>query len=61
MIRFIFYAFASYIILKMLRLFVDPLFETKTSNPLHTKKNNAEPIQEQRPRVGEYVDFEEVK
>lgn len=65
-IRFIFYVFITYIIMKMVRVFMDPVFESKTStksssNHRTNPVNNHPPKQEAKSTLGDYVDFEEIK
>lgn len=59
MIRFIFYLAFGYIILKMLRVFIDPFFEkpARQNQPGFTPP----PQESKKPPLGDYVDFEEVK
>lgn len=60
MIRFIFYLAFGYVILKILRVFIDPFFEgnARQSRPGFTPPPAHE---EKKPPLGDYVDFEEVK
>jgi hypothetical protein len=59
MLRFIFFLAFGYIIIKLLRVFVDPLFETK---PKQKSSSNFTPKdEEKKSTLGDYVDFEEVK
>ncbi|MBL7771295.1 MAG: hypothetical protein JNM95_00385 [Chitinophagaceae bacterium] len=65
-IRFIFYVFITYIIMKMVRVFMDPVFESKTTvrSSSQNKPNAAQqPSQKQESKttLGDYVDFEEIK
>ena len=59
MFRFLFYLAFGYIILKLLRVFIDPFFDNK---PV---KNTAPPFtpkqEEKKSSLGDYVDFEEIK
>jgi hypothetical protein len=64
MIRFIFYTFVFYIVIKILRMFLDPFFDKKdpktgqsSNNTIHS--NN--PSKPQKPIAGEYIDYEEIK
>lgn len=62
MLRYIFYAVITYIIIKMLRLFFDPAVASKSNNNAGYKPNTppkAKP--EKKSSLGDYVDFEEVK
>ena len=56
MLRFIFFLAFGYIIIKLLRVFVDPLFETK---PKQKSSSNFTPKEEEKKStLGDYVDFE---
>ena len=59
MFRFIFYLSFGYIVIKLLRVFIDPFFETR---PAKNSTTNFTPKQEEKKStLGDYVDFEEVK
>ena len=62
MFRFIYTLIVGYIILKIIRLFIDPLFQPKkaTSTPSIAEFQNATP-KKQNSNLGEYIDYEEVK
>lgn len=63
-IRFIFYIFVFYVVIKILRMFVDPFFETKknnNTNNVNVQNNKQSKPQDNTPKVGEYVEFEEIK
>lgn len=63
-IRFIFYIFVFYVVIKILRMFVDPFFETKknnNTNNVNVQNNTQSKPQDNTPKVGEYVEFEEIK
>jgi hypothetical protein len=63
MLRFIFTLIIGYIILKIIRIFIDPLFQsnkvapTPSNDPL---KNKTTPKKE-KSNLGEYIEYEEVK
>ena len=61
MIRFIFYLAFAYIIMKVLRLFIDPLFERPKGPGRVNTPNNTSGKTAAHPPLGDYVDFEEVK
>ncbi|HNF71848.1 MAG TPA: hypothetical protein PLP34_05515 [Chitinophagaceae bacterium] len=61
MIRFIFYLAFAYIIMKVLRLFIDPLFERPKGNSRVNTPNSTSGKTASHPPLGDYVDFEEVK
>lgn len=57
MIRFIFYTLIAYVLFKIFRVVIDPLFEKRTAQQggrrdAQGKKGSG---------LGEYVDYEEVK
>ena len=59
MIRFLFYLAFGYIILKLLRVFIDPMFESKA---IKNTANNFVPKEEKKAsNLGDYVEYEEVK
>ncbi len=59
MIRFLFYLAFGYIVIKIFRVFIDPMFETKAVRNTNT---GAVPKQEEKKStLGDYVDFEEIK
>jgi hypothetical protein len=62
LIRFIFYVFIAYIIMKMVRVFIDPVTESKApvKNPSPSPAK-PEKKPENHTRLGDYVDFEEIK
>ncbi len=60
MIRFIFYTFVFYIVIKILRMFLDPFFEKGNVNPQTKVKNNVPPTPA-KAIVGEYIEYEEIK
>lgn len=59
MLRFIFSIAVFYVVIKIVRLLVDPFFQTNTapSNRMNTSPKS----KPQEPNLGEYVDYEEVK
>jgi hypothetical protein len=63
MFRFIFTLIIGYIILKIIRIFIDPLFQTNKVVPNSSNeqplKNNPTPKKE-KPNLGEYIEYEEV-
>lgn len=64
MIRFIFYMAFGYILLKLFRVFIDPILEPKTSGirtPKSAPQPQAQPQAEKKSTLGDYVEFEEVK
>jgi len=59
MIRFIFYLAFGYIIIKILKIFIDPVFDQKPSRVQSSPK--ATPVKEEKKStLGDYVEFEEV-
>lgn len=60
MIRFIFYTFVFYVVIKILRMFLDPFFEKRNVTPQTKVKNNVPPTPA-KPIVGEYIEYEEIK
>ena len=58
LLRYIFYIFVFYIVMKILRMFFDPLFEKKENTSTNNNVNTPKP---QKPVVGEYIDYEEIK
>lgn len=63
MIKFIFYTLIAYVLFKIFRVFIDPIFEAKNS-PTPSPKvqgNNPVPPKHSESKLGEYVEFEEVK
>ena len=61
--RFIYTLIVGYIILKIIRLFIDPLFQPKKATSTSSNeplKNKATP-KKQNSNLGEYIDYEEVK
>jgi hypothetical protein len=59
MLRFIFYLLFGYVLIKLFRVFIDPLFQQRTTQPSPSKINNGST--EKKVTIGEYVDYEEVK
>ncbi len=65
LIRFIFYTFVFYIVMKILRMFLDPFFDKKeksvsnNNNNANNINNNSKPSR--KPIVGEYIEYEEIK
>jgi len=59
MIRFIFGLALAYFVLRIVRLFIDPIFDKKSPsvNPHSSAPNNSE----KKSKLGEYVDYEEVR
>lgn len=62
-IRFLFYSFIFYVIMKLIRLFVDPMFNTQkvNSTPNLSPKPNPKTEIKKEPSLGEYVEYEEIK
>ena len=59
MLRYIFFLAFGYIVVKLLRLFIDPMFESKTKTSPNTSFT---PKPEQKKSsLGDYVEYEEVK
>jgi hypothetical protein len=63
MLRFIFYLIFGYLILKIVRVFIDPLFQQR---PVHQRdKQDAGTTRatpgNTSPKLGDYVEFEEIK
>jgi hypothetical protein len=70
MIKFIFYTFFAYILIKLFRVFLDPMFastvkqanNTNTNNSSHNNAQSASAQPKQKEQVlGEYIEYEEVK
>ena len=62
MIKFIFYTLIAYVLFKVFRLFIDPMFETKTPTKQQPKQApRSEPKAPKETVLGEYVEYEEVK
>ncbi len=61
MIKFIFYTFVFYVVMKILRMFLDPIFDKKESNVATEPKRDKIHTTPQKPIVGEYIEYEEVK
>ncbi|HAD35132.1 MAG TPA: hypothetical protein DCF44_11680 [Chitinophagaceae bacterium] len=59
MIRFIFGLALAYFVLRIVRLVIDPIFDKKAPpvNPNSSTPNNAA----KKSKIGEYVDYEEVR
>ncbi len=59
MFRFLFYLALGYVVIKLIRVFIDPLFE---SRPIKNTSSSFTPKQEEKKStLGDYVDFEEIK
>lgn len=58
MIRFIFGIALAYFVLRIVRLLIDPIFERPATKTPQTPKS---PPHTDKPNLGEYVDYEEVK
>lgn len=62
MIKFIFYTLIAYVLFKVFRLFIDPMFETKSAVKQQLKQTTPqEPKAAKETVLGEYVEYEEVK
>lgn len=67
MIRFIFYTLIAYVLFKIFRVFIDPLFDSASRGPKGHAKAQAKPQDKpsqataKEPVLGEYVDYEEVR
>lgn len=63
LIRFFFYAIITYFILKLVRVFTDPLTQAsnKKNVPPTAAPNSSTSTNKNKPTLGDYVDFEEVK
>lgn len=62
MIKFIFYTLIAYVLFKVFRLFIDPMFETKSAVKQQPKQTAPqEPKATKETVLGEYVEYEEVK
>ena len=63
MIKFIFYTLIAYVLFKIFRVFIDPMFESKNPQKPSPKVqgNNPVPPKHSEPKLGEYVEYEEVK
>jgi hypothetical protein len=57
MIRFIFYTLIAYVLFKIFRVVIDPLFEKRPSQ----QPPRRDAAEKKGPGLGEYVDYEEVK
>lgn len=62
MLRFIFTLIIGYIILKIIRIFIDPLFQTNkvVPNPSNEPLKNRPTPKKEKPNLGEYIEYEEV-
>lgn len=62
MIKFIFYTLITYVLFKVFRLFIDPMFEIKSAVKQQPKQTTPkEPKVAKETVLGEYVEYEEVK
>jgi hypothetical protein len=63
MFRFIHTLIVGYIILKIIRLFIDPLFQPKkaTTTSSNEPLKNKSTQKKQNANLGEYIEYEEVK
>jgi hypothetical protein len=62
MIKFIFYTLITYVLFKVFRLFIDPMFEIKSAVKQQPKQTTTkEPKVAKETVLGEYVEYEEVK
>jgi hypothetical protein len=61
-IRFIFYGIIAYFVMKLIRVFLDPIFTPNPNNP-KVKSSQSEPIKKQKEasKLGDYIEYEEVK
>ena len=59
MFRFLFYLAFGYIVIKLIRVFIDPLFETRPVK--NASQSFTPPQEEKKSTLGDYVDFEEIK
>ena len=58
MIRFIFYLIFTYLIIRILRIFIDPFFVKNNSGPNTTFSANTE---DKKSTLGDYIEYEEIK
>lgn len=58
MIRFIFGIALAYFVIRIVRLLIDPIFDRPSTKTPHTPKASTHT---DKPNLGEYVDYEEVK
>ncbi len=63
MIRFIFYTLIAYVLFKIFRVFIDPLFDSGARAPKPQTGAQDKPSQAtpKEPVLGEYVEYEEIK
>lgn len=62
LIRYIFYAVVFYFVMKILRNLFDPMFEKKENSTMRDNTNFSPKTENTpKPKVGEYIDFEEIK
>jgi hypothetical protein len=63
LIRYIFFAIFGYYILRMARVFIDPMFEPKAPGPKIKPEptGNSSSSSNVSPNLGEYVEFEEIR
>ena len=63
MIKFIFYTLFAYILFKIFRVFVDPLFgsSNKSQNKATPQPPTQTPNTNTQSTLGEYVEYEEIK
>ena len=59
MIKFIFYTFIFYVLMKIFRMFLDPVFDKKENAMPREIKDKMK--QTEKPIAGEYIDYEEIK
>ncbi len=60
MIKFIFYIFVFYVVMKILRIFIDPFF-SKSERIQNLNQEGGIPPKQHKPTVGEYIEYEEIK
>ena len=63
MFRFVFTLIIGYIILKIIRIFIDPLFQSNkvAPTPSNDPLKNRPTQKKVKPKLGEYIEYEEVK
>lgn len=59
MFRFLFYLALGYVVIKLIRVFIDPLFESRLIK--NTSSSFTPKQEEKKSTLGDYVDFEEIK
>ncbi len=59
MIKFIFYTFIFYVLMKIFKVVLDPVFDKKEK--IKAPERNDRPQNREKPIAGEYIDYEEIR